>query len=593
MYVAVGRRGFRAGERRSSSRHTKEPMEPSREPSDVIRIEDAIVTIGSNVILGPVSMRVRAGRVMGDPRTRTAPASPRCWTSRAASDTRRRASSRSSAAAWVGRRPRDPGADRLRRTPCRGGRSPGYLARPRRGAHRQALHAGPVDADVRRRRPATRRRPAPTGAMRGVVPSIRSRRAARANASGSLLARALFGRPGAAAARRAHRRAGPAGPRVAARGARPPRPIRPRRRSSSRTTWRRSRGPTTHAALLRQGRLVASGPIGCRADRRERDGVLRPCHLRLGGRRAMAGAGARRARRDVRSNAGSGTGRRWPMEPLMRFLGRSHDPGRGVVRRHRRSAARCTRRRSGGGDRTHAAARAARGGPTAVPRRTRGRIRPPLATTARRLLDLDADPTIVDRRVVGGSRARAARARDARASASPARPMGSSWWCGRSSGKQISVRAARTFAGRIARGCGTPLDRPVDERHASVPDRRAARGERRSDRSASRPPARPRCDASPSSSRPASWTCPGRRTAETTAAAAPRRAGHRPVDGRLRLDARARRRRRVPGRRPGRAAGLRGARTAVRAGGDARARRALASVARVRASCTCGTASHG
>jgi len=32
-------------------------MEPSREPSDVVWVDDATVTLGSNVILGPVSMR--------------------------------------------------------------------------------------------------------------------------------------------------------------------------------------------------------------------------------------------------------------------------------------------------------------------------------------------------------------------------------------------------------------------------------------------------------------------------------------------------------------------------------------------------------
>jgi iron complex transport system ATP-binding protein len=36
-------------------------MEPSREPSDVVCIDDATVTLGSNVILGPLSLRVRAG----------------------------------------------------------------------------------------------------------------------------------------------------------------------------------------------------------------------------------------------------------------------------------------------------------------------------------------------------------------------------------------------------------------------------------------------------------------------------------------------------------------------------------------------------
>jgi iron complex transport system ATP-binding protein len=37
-------------------------MEPSREPSDVVWVDDATVTLGSTVILGPVSMRVRSGQ---------------------------------------------------------------------------------------------------------------------------------------------------------------------------------------------------------------------------------------------------------------------------------------------------------------------------------------------------------------------------------------------------------------------------------------------------------------------------------------------------------------------------------------------------
>jgi iron complex transport system ATP-binding protein len=36
-------------------------MVPSREPSDVVCVDDATVTLGSHVILGPVSLRVRAG----------------------------------------------------------------------------------------------------------------------------------------------------------------------------------------------------------------------------------------------------------------------------------------------------------------------------------------------------------------------------------------------------------------------------------------------------------------------------------------------------------------------------------------------------
>ena len=37
-------------------------MEPSRQPSDVVWVDDATVTLGSNVILGPVALRVRSGQ---------------------------------------------------------------------------------------------------------------------------------------------------------------------------------------------------------------------------------------------------------------------------------------------------------------------------------------------------------------------------------------------------------------------------------------------------------------------------------------------------------------------------------------------------
>ena len=37
-------------------------MEPSREPSDVVWVDDATVILGSNVILGPVALRVRSGQ---------------------------------------------------------------------------------------------------------------------------------------------------------------------------------------------------------------------------------------------------------------------------------------------------------------------------------------------------------------------------------------------------------------------------------------------------------------------------------------------------------------------------------------------------
>ena len=143
-------------------------------------------------------------------------------------------------------------------------------------------------------------------------------------------------------------------------------------------------------------------------------------------------------------------------------------------------------------------------------------------------------------------------------------------------GQQISVAGARTVAGRIVAAAGEPLRdrrRPADAR---VPDARP-----RSPRSTRR---RCRCrraaGARSSSWRRASPTDASSSTRgadrDEVAAALARRAGHRPVDGRLRADARARRPRRVPAdrpRRPGRprpprrrrrrtpSAGARGART--------------------------------
>ena len=93
----------------------------------------------------------------------------------------------------IGRYPRYPGADRLPGTSRgRGHAHPSHGAR--RGAHRQTLHPGPLDAAVRRRRPAARRRAPSTRALRRS-----STRALETCSQGErqrvLLARALFGRP--------------------------------------------------------------------------------------------------------------------------------------------------------------------------------------------------------------------------------------------------------------------------------------------------------------------------------------------------------------------------------------------------------------
>ena len=116
-----------------------------------------------------------------------------------------------------GRRPRDPSADRVRRTSRRRGH-PRALRGARRGADRQALHARSVDADVRRGRPPA----SPTICSDACGCADLARTPARDVQPGrtpaGVAGPGAVRTPGAPAARRAGGRAGSARSRAAARG---------------------------------------------------------------------------------------------------------------------------------------------------------------------------------------------------------------------------------------------------------------------------------------------------------------------------------------------------------------------------------------
>jgi AraC family transcriptional regulator of adaptative response / DNA-3-methyladenine glycosylase II len=85
-----------------------------------------------------------------------------------------------------------------------------------------------------------------------------------------------------------------------------------------------------------------------------------------------------------------------------------------------------------------------------------------LSATARRLLDLDADPSIVDTALSLDPSLRPL-VRTTPGLRLPGTADGFELVVRAILGQQISVRAARTFAGRIAEACGTPLERPVGD----------------------------------------------------------------------------------------------------------------------------------
>ncbi len=83
-----------------------------------------------------------------------------------------------------------------------------------------------------------------------------------------------------------------------------------------------------------------------------------------------------------------------------------------------------------------------------------------VAATARRLLDLDADPSIVDT-ALSSDPSLQPLVRATPGLRLPGTADGFELVVRAILGQQVSVRAARTFAGRIAEACGTPLERPV------------------------------------------------------------------------------------------------------------------------------------
>jgi len=84
----------------------------------------------------------------------------------------------------------------------------------------------------------------------------------------------------------------------------------------------------------------------------------------------------------------------------------------------------------------------------------------PLARTARRLFDLDADPSVVDAALSSDPVLRPW-VHATPGIRLPGTADGFELVVRAILGQQISVRAARTFAGRIAESTGTPLERPV------------------------------------------------------------------------------------------------------------------------------------
>jgi AraC family transcriptional regulator of adaptative response / DNA-3-methyladenine glycosylase II len=84
-----------------------------------------------------------------------------------------------------------------------------------------------------------------------------------------------------------------------------------------------------------------------------------------------------------------------------------------------------------------------------------------LMVTARRLFDLDADPTAIDTVLLADPVLRPL-VRATPGIRVPGAADGFELAVRAILGQQVSVRAARTFAGRIAEASGTPLERPVD-----------------------------------------------------------------------------------------------------------------------------------
>ncbi len=89
-------------------------------------------------------------------------------------------------------------------------------------------------------------------------------------------------------------------------------------------------------------------------------------------------------------------------------------------------------------------------------------VRPsPLIPLARRLLDIDADPTVIDAALSSDAALRPL-VRATPGIRVPGAADGFELAVRAILGQQVSVRAARTFAGRIAAATGTRIERPLD-----------------------------------------------------------------------------------------------------------------------------------
>ena len=101
----------------------------------------------------------------------------------------------------------------------------------------------------------------------------------------------------------------------------------------------------------------------------------------------------------------------------------------------------------------------------------------PLVRTVRRLLDLDADPSTVDAALSSDPTLRPL-VRATPGIRLPGAVDGFELVVRAILGQQVSVRAARTFAGRIAEMYGTPLERPAGDVHHLFPSAEQLAGRR-------------------------------------------------------------------------------------------------------------------
>ena len=208
---------------------------------------------------------------------------------------------------------------------------------------------------------------------------------------------------------------------------------------------------------------------------------------------------------------------------------------------------------------------------------------PPLVARVRRLFDLDADAVAIDSALAVDPRARALRRGACPASGCPDASTRTRLVFRALVGQQVSVKAARTALARLAADLGERVARPRtgDSPTPALPHLAAiaAEGERSS---AARPPASARSSTSPGALDAGDLVVAAERERAELARdllAVPR---HRPMDGRLRGDARDPCARRAAHGRPGAAQRRGRARPAVRGRGTAGRGRAVGAVAQLR-----------